>query len=85
VPSGQKNRKTFDHLLCPALDYKFCLTIDSKLGTARLARERLARKNYLLVFNRKKLGLLMMRLQREDGTRRAIAESPKTTAAENKQ
>src|SRR6266566_3092947 len=43
-------RLTFDHLLCPAidarsyiLDYKFCLTINSKLGTAHLAREWPAR------------------------------------------
>src|SRR2546423_14576738 len=43
-------RLTFDHLLCPAimrgvifLDYKFCLTINSNLGTAAIAREWLPR------------------------------------------
>jgi hypothetical protein len=64
------------------LDYKFCLTIDSKFGTARLAREPLARKKLPAGIQPKKLGLSMMRLQREDGTRAAIAESPKTNAAD---
>jgi hypothetical protein len=43
------------------LDYKFCLTINSKLGTARLAREWLARrKSYLFIVNRKEIDLSIL-------------------------